>query len=185
MLLQTAPVNIILADADSVSRRYASHAIGLDERMQIVLQVGDADCLYNAICDMPGCIVLAASALKPDLARLRMVLETTGSRGIVIAEHGEIPITYLRQGFDGVFFRNSSGHTLRKCIHLVALNHSDIDWQGHQLNPLNARPIRASGHGGITSEEHRRRHCMPFMHGGGSHWTALETARQIPASAAS
>ena len=49
-----------------------------------------------------------------------MLLETTGSRGIVIAENNENAATYLQQGFRGVVFRSVTGPALVECVRRVA-----------------------------------------------------------------
>ena len=54
------------------------------------------------------------------MARLHMLLETTGSRGIVIAENTEAASSYLQQGFRGVVFRNVTGQALVECVRRVA-----------------------------------------------------------------
>jgi len=64
--------------------------------------------------------VIFASTLKPEIPRLRVLLETMGSRGIVIAENNESPGSYLQQGFSGVIFRNTTGSALVECVRRVA-----------------------------------------------------------------
>jgi DNA-binding NarL/FixJ family response regulator len=58
--------------------------------------------------------------LRPDLTRLRLLLETAGSRGIVIAENNESANTFLLQGFRGVVFRSVTGPALVECVRHVA-----------------------------------------------------------------
>jgi DNA-binding NarL/FixJ family response regulator len=76
--------------------------------------------MYHAITTFPGAIVLFATSMRPDLTRLRILLETMGSRGIVIAENNEPATSYLQQGFRGVIFRNVTGTALVECVHRVA-----------------------------------------------------------------
>jgi hypothetical protein len=45
--------------------------------------------MMHAATTFPGSVVIFASALKPELARLHVLLDTVGSRGIVIAENNE------------------------------------------------------------------------------------------------
>jgi hypothetical protein len=68
----------------------------------------------------PGAVVLFASSLRPDMARLRLLLEGAGSRAIVIAENNESAGSYIHQGFRGVVFRNVSGTALVECVRRVA-----------------------------------------------------------------
>ena len=49
-----------------------------------------------------------------------MLLETTNSRGIVIAENNDNAATYLQQGFRGVVFRSVTGPALIECVRRVA-----------------------------------------------------------------
>jgi DNA-binding NarL/FixJ family response regulator len=58
--------------------------------------------------------------MRPDLTRLRMLLDTMGSRGVVIAENNEPASSYLQQGFRGVVFRNVTGAAMVECVHRVA-----------------------------------------------------------------
>jgi DNA-binding NarL/FixJ family response regulator len=76
--------------------------------------------MYHAITTFPGAIVLFAASLRPDFTRLRMLLETTSSRGIVIAENNDTAGNYLHQGFRGVVFRSVNGTSLVECVRRVA-----------------------------------------------------------------
>jgi DNA-binding NarL/FixJ family response regulator len=76
--------------------------------------------MHHAITTFPGSIVLFAAALRPDLTRLRLLLDDANSRGIVIAENNEVAATYLQQGFRGVIFRNVTGAALVECVRRVA-----------------------------------------------------------------
>jgi len=93
---------IILADSQAIFRAGTAKVLAMDEDFRIIAQCADLDRLYHAVSTFPGAIVLFAASLRPDLARLRTLIETMGSRGIVIAENSEISRTYLQQGFRGV-----------------------------------------------------------------------------------
>jgi len=95
---------IILADSQAIFRAGTAKVLATDEDMRIIAQCTDLDRMHHAITTFPGSIVLFAASLRPDLVRLRMLLDTTGSRGIVIAENDEQAGTYLHQGFRGVVF---------------------------------------------------------------------------------
>ena len=49
-----------------------------------------------------------------------MLLETTGSRGIVVAENDDNAASYMQQGFRGVVFRSVTGPALVECVRRVA-----------------------------------------------------------------
>ena len=92
----------------------------MDEDVRIIAQCTDLDRMHHAITTFPGSIVLFAASLRPDMIRLRTLLETTNSRGIVIAENNETAGAYLQQGFRGVVFRNVTGPALVDCVRSVA-----------------------------------------------------------------
>jgi DNA-binding NarL/FixJ family response regulator len=111
---------LILADSQAIFRAGTAKVLAMDEELRIIAQCTDLDRMYHAITTFPGSIVLFASSMRPDLTRLRMLLETMGSRGVVIAENNEPATTYLQQGFRGVIFRNVTGNSLVECVHRVA-----------------------------------------------------------------
>ena len=111
---------IILADSQAIFRAGTAKVLATDEEVRIIAQCADLDRMYHAIMTFPGAIVLFAASLQPDLTRLRMLLETTNSRGIVIAENHETAANYLQQGFRGVVFRGVTAQALVECVHRVA-----------------------------------------------------------------
>jgi DNA-binding NarL/FixJ family response regulator len=86
--------------------------------------------MNHAITTFPGSIVLFAASLHPDFPRLRLLLETVGSRGIVVAENSDTAASYLQQGFRGVVFRSVTGPALVECVHRVAAGDT---WQPPQV----------------------------------------------------
>ena len=110
---------IILADSQAIFRAGTAKVLATDEDMRIIAQCNDLDRMYHAITTFPGSIVLFAASLQADLTRLRMLLETTGSRGIVIAENNDTAGNYLHQGFRGVVFRNVNGSAMVECVRRV------------------------------------------------------------------
>jgi DNA-binding NarL/FixJ family response regulator len=111
---------IILADSQAIFRAGTAKVLAMDEDVRIIAQCNDLDRMHHAITTFPGSIVLFATSLQPDLARLRMMLETVGSRGIVIAENTDTASAFLQQGFRGVIFRNVTGPALTECVRAVA-----------------------------------------------------------------
>ena len=96
---------IILADSQAIFRAGTAKVLAMDEDLRIIAQCTDLDRMHHAITTFPGSIVLFAASLRPDLTQLRILLESTGSRGIVIAENNETAGGYLQLGFRGVVFR--------------------------------------------------------------------------------
>ena len=121
---------IILADSQAIFRAGTAKVLAMDEDFRIIAQCADLDRMLHAITTFPGAIVVFASSLHPDVGRLRMMLETVGSRAIVIAENNESASAYLHQGFRGVVFRNVTGTALVECVRRVAIGET---WVPPQL----------------------------------------------------
>jgi len=111
---------IILADSQAIFRTGTAKVLAMDEELHIIAQCADLERMYHAISTFPGSIVLFAASLRPDFERLHMLLEATGSHGVVIAENDEDATAYLEQGFHGVVFRNVTGPVLGECVRRVA-----------------------------------------------------------------
>src|SRR5260370_29104355 len=111
---------IILADSQASVRAGTAKVLAMDEDLRIIAQCADLERMLHAISTFPGAIVLFAGSLRPDMGRLRMMLEASGSRAIVIAENSESAGSYLHMGFKGVVFRNVTGSALVECVRRVA-----------------------------------------------------------------
>jgi DNA-binding NarL/FixJ family response regulator len=111
---------IILADSQAIFRAGTAKVLALDDELRIIAQCSDTERMMHAVTTFPGAVLLFASALKPELGRLRSILDAVGSRGIVIAENSESPVPYLQQGFRGVVLRNTTGAALVECVRRVA-----------------------------------------------------------------
>jgi DNA-binding NarL/FixJ family response regulator len=121
---------IILADSQAIFRAGTAKVLAMDEDFRIVAQCADTERLMHAITTFPGAIILFSSSLRPDVARLRLLLENSGSRAIVVAENNESAASYVHQGFRGVVFRNVTGSSLVECVRRVA---SGDTWVPPQL----------------------------------------------------
>jgi len=111
---------IILADSQAIFRAGTAKVLAMNEELRIIAQCTDLDRMYHAITTFPGSIVLFAASLRPELPRLRIMLDSANSRGIVIAENNEAAASYVQQGFRGVVFRNVTGTALVECVRRVA-----------------------------------------------------------------
>jgi DNA-binding NarL/FixJ family response regulator len=119
-------IKVILADSQAIFRAGAAKVLAVDEDIRIIAQCSDVERMMHAITTFPGSVVLSASMLKPEPGRLRMLLETMSSRGVVIAENSETANSYLQQGFRGVLFRNTTGSALVECVRRVSAGET---WQ--------------------------------------------------------
>jgi DNA-binding NarL/FixJ family response regulator len=111
---------IILADSQAIFRAGTAKVLAMDEDLRIIAQCSDLERMQHAITTFPGSIVLFAAALRPDFTRLRVLLDSTGCRGIVIAENNDTASTYLQLGFRGVVFRSVTGPSLVEAVNRVA-----------------------------------------------------------------
>jgi DNA-binding NarL/FixJ family response regulator len=111
---------VILADSQAIFRAGTAKVLATDDDFRIIAQCSDVERMMHAATTFPGSVVIFASVLKPELARLHVLLDTVGSRGIVIAENNEASGPYLQQGFSGVIFRNTTGAALVECVRRVA-----------------------------------------------------------------
>lgn len=127
---------IILADSQAIFRAGTAKVLAMDEDLRIIAQCTDLDRMYHAVTTFPGSIVLFATSIRPDLTRLRLLLETACSRGIVIAENNECATTYLQQGFRGVVYRNVTGPALVECVRHVAAGNTWVPPQLMQSDSL-------------------------------------------------
>lgn len=111
---------VILADSQAIFRAGTAKVLAMDEDLRIIAQCTDLERLQHAVTTFPGSIVLFSASLRPDLARLVLLLESVNSRGIVIAENTDAPTAFLQQGFRGVVFRSVTGNALVECVRRVA-----------------------------------------------------------------
>ena len=146
---------IILADSQAIFRAGTAKVLAMDEDLRIIAQCTDLERMYHAITTFPNSIVLFASSLRPDFARLGMLLETTGSRGIVIAENDESASTYLQQGFRGVVFRSVTGPALVECVRRVAAGDTWFPTQAVQAETPEEDMVGARVRDRLTPKEMR------------------------------
>lgn len=111
---------IILADSQAIFRAGTAKVLATNDDLRIIAQCADLERLMHAITTFPGSLVLFSTSLRPDLIRIRHLVEAAGSRGIVIAENNDSASHYLQQGFRGVVFRNVTGSSLVECVRRVA-----------------------------------------------------------------
>jgi len=146
---------IILADSQAIFRAGTAKVLAMDEDLRIIAQCTDLERMYHAITTFPSSIVLFASSLRPDFTRLGMLLETTGSRGIVVAENDENASTYLQQGFRGVVFRSVTGPALVECVRRVAAGDTWFPSQSVQAETPEEDMVGARVRDRLTPKEMR------------------------------
>jgi DNA-binding NarL/FixJ family response regulator len=146
---------IVLADSETIFRAGAAKALDMEHDLCVVSQCPDLDSLYDAIVAFPGSIVLFASLLKPDQNRLSTLLEAAGSRGIVIADGGLAPNSYMQQGLRGVVFRSVTPAGLVDCVRRVAAGGTSIPAVPVPINPSQNDLLGAQVRDRLTPREMR------------------------------
>ncbi|HTJ30989.1 MAG TPA: LuxR C-terminal-related transcriptional regulator, partial [Acidobacteriaceae bacterium] len=117
---------IILADSQAIFRAGTAKVLALDDDIRIIAQCSDVERMMHAVSTFPNSVLIFASALKPEMGRLRSLLDAMACRGIVIIENNESPGAYLQQGFRGVVMRNTTGSSLVECVRRVVAGET---WQ--------------------------------------------------------
>jgi DNA-binding NarL/FixJ family response regulator len=146
---------LILADSQAIFRAGTAKVLAMDEDLRIIAQCTDLERMYHAISTFPGSIVLFAASLRPDFARLSVLLETTGSRGIVVAENDENAAAYVQQGFRGVVFRSVTGPALVECVRRVASGESWLPTQTAPPESIEEDMVGARVRDRLTPKEMR------------------------------
>jgi DNA-binding NarL/FixJ family response regulator len=67
---------IILADSQAIFRAGTAKVLAMEENFRIVAKCDDVERMMHAIATFPGAIVLFASSLRPNMGRLRVMLES-------------------------------------------------------------------------------------------------------------
>jgi DNA-binding NarL/FixJ family response regulator len=146
---------IILADSQAIFRAGTAKVLAMDEDLRIIAQCTDLERMYHAITTFPNSIVLFAASLRPDFSRLGVLLETTGSRGIVVAENDENASSYLQQGFRGVVFRSVTGPALVECVRRVATGDTWLPTQAAPPESIEEDMVGARVRDRLTPKEMR------------------------------
>ena len=146
---------IILADSQAIFRAGTAKVLSMDEDLRIIAQCTDVERMMHAISAFPGAIVLFAGSLKPDLTRLKVLLDAAGSRGVVIAENNEASASYLQTGVRGVVFRNVTGPSLLECIHRVAAGETIAPVQAQSTESIEDDIVGARVRDRLTPKEMR------------------------------
>jgi DNA-binding NarL/FixJ family response regulator len=146
---------IILADSQAIFRAGTAKVLAMDEDLRIIAQCTDLERMYHAVTTFPGSILLFAASLRPELARLRVLLESVGSRGIVIAENTDAPAAFLQQGFRGVVLRSVTGNSLVECVRRVAAGDTWLPPQLAQPDSLEEDMVGTRVRDRLTPKEMR------------------------------
>ncbi|MGA9672536.1 MAG: response regulator transcription factor [Terracidiphilus sp.] len=146
---------IILADSQAIFRAGTAKVLAMDEDLRIIAQCTDLDRMYHAVTTFPGSILLFAASLRPEMTRLRALLDSVSSRGIVIAENCDAPSGFLQQGFRGVVLRSVTGNSLVECVRRVAAGDTWLPPQHVQPDSLEEDMVGTRVRDRLTPKEMR------------------------------
>ncbi|HWG21632.1 MAG TPA: response regulator transcription factor [Terracidiphilus sp.] len=146
---------IILADSQAIFRAGTAKVLATGDDLRIIAQCADLERLLHAVTTFPQSIVLFAASLRPEMGHFRRLLDSAGSRGIVIAENSETAQAYLQQGFRGVVFRNVTGPALMECVRRVAAGDTWIPPQLVVADPVEQDQVGTRVRDRLTPKEMR------------------------------
>jgi DNA-binding NarL/FixJ family response regulator len=111
---------LILADNQAIFRAGAARVLALEDDMRIVAQCENAEKLFTALEISRGSILLVASSLQPDFAKLFARGKELDDRVILVAENTEHVADGMVALLDGIVCRNIAGTELVDGVRRVA-----------------------------------------------------------------
>ena len=126
-------LKLILADKQAIFRAGIAKVLAVEDGMRIVAQVQEPEQMLNAVEKFRPSVVICAAGFYPDVAGLAAAVAKAKAKLVVIAESGESASTYMRQGAQGVVYRNVTGPALLECVRKVAQGENWV--QQHTLPP--------------------------------------------------
>ena len=117
----------------------------METDLRIVAQISDADRLLSSIQSFPVATVLFSNGLKGNLGEVLALLKNSGSRGILIAEKGEVISENDAAKLSGIIGRNITAVELTDCVRKVARGqrcvHTTPSLVTHAQDSVGARVI--------------------------------------------
>ncbi len=117
---------IILGDNQVIFRTGVARVLRGQHDMEIVAQCDDAVRLRDAVHRLPHAIVVFPSSLTSDLSEMLDILEKSGSRAVLILEHGAPLEQSLVQRISGVVLRSIGAEQLVECVRRVAAGERSV-----------------------------------------------------------
>jgi len=112
---------IILADTQTIFRTGAARVLSMEEDFKIVAQCSDLQKLMEAVVGHKKSVVIFASSIAPEMTELLDCIEQTGSKSILILEHGATLDESVASRPEGVVLRSVAGPQLVDCVKRVAV----------------------------------------------------------------
>lgn len=111
---------VILADDHAVFRTGLARFLAVEDGFRIIGQCDDLARLYKAAQSARGTVITFAASLEPDMERLRAEAAAGGNRLMAVIERNDSPQMMLREGVQGLIYRDVSRNDLLDCFRSVA-----------------------------------------------------------------
>ena len=113
-------LKVILADNQAIFRAGAAKVLAVEDDVRIVAQAQTAEQMQMALERFRATVLILSPALAPNLAPVLAAARQQKTRLVLVAENGEDPGKYLKNGVGGVVFRSVTGSALVDCVRKVA-----------------------------------------------------------------
>jgi len=113
-------LKVILADNQAIFRAGAAKVLAVEDDVRIVAQAQTSEQMRMALERFRASVLILSPALVPELDAVLSAARQQKTRLILVAENGEDPAKYLKNGVGGVVFRSVTGSALVDCVRKVA-----------------------------------------------------------------
>jgi len=113
-------LKVILADNQAIFRAGAAKVLAVEDDVRIVAQAQTSEQMLMALERFRASVLILSPALVPDLDKVLSAAKQQKTRLVLVAENGEDPGKYLKNGVGGVVFRSVTGSALVECVRKVA-----------------------------------------------------------------
>jgi DNA-binding NarL/FixJ family response regulator len=113
-------LKIILADNQAIFRAGMAKVLAVEDDLRVVAQTQTPEQMYMALEKFRASLLICAANFVPDLASVLQAANQAKTRLLMVAENGEDPAKYLKQGAHGVIYRSVAGTALVDCVRKIA-----------------------------------------------------------------
>lgn len=113
-------LKVILADNQAIFRAGAAKVLAVEDDVRIVAQAQTGEQMRMALERFRASVLILSPALVSDLDQVLSAARQQKTRVVLVAENGEDPDKYLKNGVGGVVFRSVTGSALVDCVRKVA-----------------------------------------------------------------
>ncbi|HEV2021751.1 MAG TPA: response regulator transcription factor [Terriglobales bacterium] len=113
-------LKVILADNQAIFRAGAAKVLAVEDDVRIVAQAQTGEQMQMALERFRASVLILSPALVPALDTVLSAAKQQKTHVVLVAENGEDPDKYLKDGVGGVVFRSVTGSALVDCVRKVA-----------------------------------------------------------------